>query len=757
MDMKTEKIMIVEDEAIVAMSIKNLLKKMKYPVVGIFPSGEEAVEQVEQHNPDIILMDINLAGEMNGIETAREINKKTYVPIIYMTAYADEATLEEAKITEPFGYIIKPFIEKDIRGTLEMALYKQKIEKKLRVNEEKYRLIVDNLTDLIIKLDTDGNFIFASPSFTSTFGREEEKLIGKSFLQLVHTDHRDSTEKALEPLLNEPYIKYIEHKALTREGWRWFGWSIRSVINNLGEPVELVCTGRDITDKINFEDKLRSYQHILEDRNEELIETQQKLFLSRDKYFNLFDFAPIGYMTIDEHGLIKDSNIRIAEMLIISRIDIIDKNLTDFISEESLEEYTSFGQKLMNTTTKQSCELIMLRTNGEKFNALLDGISEFEGQNVKFLIAFVDITDRVKAQSALKESEAKHRLVSGMVSDFVYSGTINQKGEITYKWLSGAYRKILGYSFEEIIKNSNLIQSIIHPDDINKVKQNLKNLFQNKPAVNEYRIITKENDICWLRDYVKPEYDEKKSTVLGIIGGVQDITENKKYINELNESHQRLRNLTTKLELSLEEERKKIAIEIHDNIGQLLTALTLDLSWLMKKVPDDREDLNIKLDEMYELINKTSDMVSMVTSQLRPTILDHFGLIPALQWQAEEFKKRSNIDFDFNYPEEHPEFDEITSIVVFRTFQEALTNIIRHSKADFVEIDLSIKENFLKLQVTDNGIGINQDQINNPNSFGLMGIKERANSIGGSFNVFGNNDSGTTLEVLVPLKNQLDA
>ncbi len=178
--MKT-KILIVENERIVAEDIKRTLQNLGYTVCPIVTSGDEAVKKAEQESPDLILMDIVLQDEMSGIEAAEQIRTRFNIPIIYLTAYADAKTLERAKITEPFGYIIKPFDERQMHSTIEMALYKNKTEKKLQESKVRLQNIINNNADGIIIVDCKGIVRFANPAAEIIFSRKKEELVGELF------------------------------------------------------------------------------------------------------------------------------------------------------------------------------------------------------------------------------------------------------------------------------------------------------------------------------------------------------------------------------------------------------------------------------------------------------------------------------------------------------------------------------------------------------------------------------------------------
>jgi len=163
-------ILIVEDERIVAHDIEKSLRNLGFDVCASVPSGEEALEKAEGQRPDLVLMDIMLKGDMNGIEAAEQIRSRFNIPVVYLTAYADEEVLERAKITEPFGYIIKPFEERELGSAIKMALYKHKMERKLKESEEWFSTTLKSIGDAVITTDKEGRVTFMNPVAESLTG-----------------------------------------------------------------------------------------------------------------------------------------------------------------------------------------------------------------------------------------------------------------------------------------------------------------------------------------------------------------------------------------------------------------------------------------------------------------------------------------------------------------------------------------------------------------------------------------------------------
>ena len=172
--MDKSKILIVEDEYIIAEDIKRILKKSGYEVVGNVQTGEDAIESVEEHQPELVLMDIHLKTDMSGIEAAQIIYDNYRIPFVYLTAYADKKTLEKAKITQPRGYVLKPFDTRELLAAVEIALYEHEMKIALKKSESKYRNLVQSLNDGVIVINDNEKFTFANEAAENIFGKSKQ-------------------------------------------------------------------------------------------------------------------------------------------------------------------------------------------------------------------------------------------------------------------------------------------------------------------------------------------------------------------------------------------------------------------------------------------------------------------------------------------------------------------------------------------------------------------------------------------------------
>jgi signal transduction histidine kinase len=232
---------------------------------------------------------------------------------------------------------------------------------------------------------------------------------------------------------------------------------------------------------------------------------------------------------------------------------------------------------------------------------------------------------------------------------------------------------------------------------------------------------------------------------------LRDITDRKKKEKEIKKSQDRLRALSAHLQTVREEERASIAREIHDNLGQLLTGIKMDLSWFLRHPYPDLPKLQEKVKEINQLVDQTVETVRRISTELRPRILDDFGLVAALEWQAEEFSKKTGIPCLFRSNVRQLDLKSDRSIAVFRIFQEALTNVARHAEATKVEASLKKNAKGLVLTIQDNGRGISGEEVANHYSLGLVGMRERAIIFGGTVEFKGKKGKGTKVILSLPV------
>lgn len=253
------------------------------------------------------------------------------------------------------------------------------------------------------------------------------------------------------------------------------------------------------------------------------------------------------------------------------------------------------------------------------------------------------------------------------------------------------------------------------------------------------------------------EYGDKEKDVLIFVSEqIAMAIDHVRNDEELKRAHIQMRNLTARLQELREEEKVKMTYGVREDFGQILSVLKMDLSWLDKKFGNKKSNESEKIKSMIELIESTGKDVQKVTSELRPSYLDHIGLNPTIKWYAEEFQNKTGIKCKTLFEPNELELSKNLSITLYRILEEVLDNIKKHADASTVKISVKLKDKKLVMNITDDGIGIPEEKINDPKSVGLIGIRERILPFGGNVIIRGFQSKGTKVIVNIPMKNAVN-
>ncbi|MCF8077403.1 MAG: PAS domain S-box protein [Desulfotignum sp.] len=255
----------------------------------------------------------------------------------------------------------------------------------------------------------------------------------------------------------------------------------------------------------------------------------------------------------------------------------------------------------------------------------------------------------------------------------------------------------------------------------------------------------------WLESWYPIVDDAHKITGFSVI--IKEITERKRAREEIEKVNQQLRSLSSHLLDTLEKERLSIAREIHDDFGQTLSALKMDINWVRKRLSPDQRPVMDKLGTMTSIINQSVQSVKRICTKLRPAVLDDLGLSDALEWYTAQFQEQTGIRCSLDTETAAMKVNSHIKTAVFRICQEALTNVRRHSKATSVDISLKFTGNWITLEIKDNGKGISNFALIRSKAFGVVGMRERVHAFGGDFDISGQPGVGTCIRVVIPLPN----
>ncbi len=681
----------------------------------------------------------NFIATGKGIYLMSQIDNKMISAQNYFLSNFDDQTLRNEKyfFNRRNNFVVIAFLFSIVFIIFYFLLRKYfslqiKKEKDLNYN----RALITNIYDAIITTDIHFNIIKWNIYAEKIFLYSESEVIGKnlfSVLNIMDENNRLSniisefhdTKKWVGELINHD-----------KNGKKIFVQVSASVLKDENnQPIGTVSVIRDITNiKLN-NDILQRQSNLLKNdlqvKLRELTFINERLFLiSKSTNDAIWDWE-IGTDRIWGNELY---------------LNLLDKREGDFVSydyfvskiheEDRMILRQSFDKTIHEKNTTSISEFRFNMPNGEQRWFINKSLYVFNnnGNLIRVLGALQDITIQQEIQAKIiSERQITEGIINSLPGIFYL---FNKDGKYL-KWNHNLLN-ITGYTEKDM--------QAIHPLDFfseyqkELVQRKINNVFLNGSDIIEIELITKNNDIIpyyFTGTFIKYNNED---CLMGV--GI-DISEKTKTQNQLRELALHIQNVR-------EEERTSISREIHDELGQQLTGLNMDISWLRKNISDPSSQISNKIELIIDNIKKSIKSLHRISTKLRPSILDDLGLIPAMEWQCEEFEKRFNIHAEFVSDIPNLETSPEISTTLFRVYQESLTNILKHSNATNVEASLVLESGLIVMTVKDNGIGYDESLIKNKKSFGLLGIKERTLLLNGTFSIKGEKGIGTTVIIKIP-------
>ena len=536
-------------------------------------------------------------------------------------------------------------------------------------------------------------------------------------------------------------------------------------------------------------------------------EAEEGLKLSEQRYRSLYTKTPVMLHSVDADNKLVDVNDHWLKEFGYNRDEVIGKNMLEFLTIESKRYALKVAEPdFWKTGYAYDIDYQFVKKNGEIMDISLSSVAEYDpkGKFKRSIAVLKNITERKRAEEELQRSHETLDSIASIQSKFISESTrseifeelladILKLSKSQFGFIGEVRKRSDGKPYLVLYGVSNIAwdqESRKYYDEnyekgmeftnldtlFGEVMKRGKTVISNKPLEDKRSGGTPKGHPP-LKSFIGiPLYSE--DIMVGMIGLAnrqgdykhEIIDSLEPYIkttanmmrsyklyrhrqeveNDLKESQERFRNLSARIQLEREEERTEVAHEIHDELGQALTALKMDISSLLNDLPHNIKRYSKKVKSITDLIDRTSDSVRKISTKLRPGVLDVLGLIPAIEWQSEEFQERTNIRCSVVSKIEEIRLDKDVSTAVFRIFQEALTNVIRHSKATKVKVRLKQDKDKFELIISDNGVGITEEEKNNPASFGLIAMRERLYPWRGDLSIEGTEGKGTTISVKVP-------
>ncbi len=457
------------------------------------------------------------------------------------------------------------------------------------------------------------------------------------------------------------------------------------------------------------------------------------------------DHSTLGILWVNWDSHVRYAN-RAAEMMLgYDPGALVEQPLQALEPNLNMDRWLSLWKSARaGNEARPSFETDCLRADGGRLPVDVS-LSFLRFDREEYLVVFLsDITERRRARAALQESEARLKGIAGNVPGLVFRlERADVESPVVFAYISDASVELVGYPAAELQRADRGLRSLVHPADQASYRRTQDAALAGDSDWQwQGRILTRDGQLRWAD--IKATARRLGEGRVVWDGIVWDITENKQVELELAESRARLRELSAHLESVREEEKARIAREVHDELGQVLTVLKLETAMCELVCAGQLPELDQRLQSIKRLIAQLFQLVRDVATALRPPILDA-GIASAIEWQVRRFEARTQIPCLVEVPEHVPELSDGKAIGLFRILQEALTNVMRHAGAHSVQVRLSLEDDELCLWVSDDGKGFVAEQRKPGQSFGLVGMQERVLMLGGQLSIDSRPGEGTTL------------
>jgi PAS domain S-box-containing protein len=500
--MSSATILIVEDERIVARDIQSRLTRLGYTVVGLTRLGEEAVRLAAEMRPDLVLMDIRLEGPMDGVTAAQEIHNRLQLPVVYLTAFADEETLQRARVTEPFGYILKPFEERELRTAIEMALYKHQAERKLRESERRFAITLSSIGDAVIATDVQTRIGFLNPVAAGLTGWPSEEAVGRPLHEVFHIINEQTRQPAENPvtkIIREgKVIGLANHTTLLARDGREIPIEDcgSPIIDDKGTITGSVLVFHDVSERRRSEHSLTLFRELI-DRTNDSIE--------------VVDPDTGRILDVNEHACRSQGYTR-DEYLSLT-VPTLDPTMDDpEVWAASVAHLRAFGSLIHQGLHR--------RKDGSIFPVEAH-ISHIRLDR-EYLVAIVrDVTERQRAERALVESHSLLNAVVEGTADAVFVKDLRGR----YLMINTAGARFLGKKVNEVLGKDD--RALLTPDTADVVMASDLRVLASGFSQHVEETLTAAGVT---RTYLatKGVYRDAHGQVIGLIGISRDITEQKR-------------------------------------------------------------------------------------------------------------------------------------------------------------------------------------------------------------------------------------
>ncbi|MCF7802609.1 MAG: PAS domain S-box protein [Candidatus Marinimicrobia bacterium] len=703
-------------------------------VVFVNPAGARILGA--QSPEDLVGKPISAIIHPDGLAQARQriqrmlSGKQGLYPVEDVYIKMDGTPLHVEVVATVLTYRGKPAVQVVVTDITE----RREAQKKIRASEEQYHAFFEHSMDAILLTAPDGTILEANPAACAMFERTEEEIIRAGRAGLV-----DSSDPRLAEMLEERKKTGKTSGELTmfrRDGTPFPVEITSAVFEDSDGKMRTSMILRDISDKKRA--------------NEALTASEERLRLSTE-LANVavweYDFRINEMSRSDNHdelyGLDWQDVWRIDTFLNATHPDdreLSNRKIQEAVAPGGPDRY-QFDFRIIYPD--ESIHWLVVVGEVVERNA--------QGEGIIVRGSLVDITNRKLTEQELRANEQKYRDLFHSIQDAIL--VADTKREIID--CNMAFTHLFGYTLEEV-KGKQTAYVYANSEDYQRMGTQLADHMEDPEftLVVEFR---KKSGETFRGETATNYLQEPNGKVIGFIGLIRDVTAREKRLRELAESRQELRALAAHLQSVREEERQALARDLHDDTGQVFTALNMDLSFLEQSLENAKlpaTETAMVLDEIHSMthtIDGAMHRLRQILMNLRPTVLENLGLGAALEQLTEHYQTEVALQVLYDNRINRVTLGSENDLAVYRIVQEALTNVVRHAKASQVSITVQEEGNELHVSIQDDGIGISESEIPSKNHFGVIGMRERAKVAGGDMTMARNDESGTTVSVRIPL------
>jgi PAS domain S-box-containing protein len=490
--------------------------------------------------------------------------------------------------------------------------------------------------------------------------------------------------------------------------------------------------------EINSEDQFVFFEDITAAR-----QAGEELKRSEERYRQVIENAEEAILVVQD-GWVKFCNPKSVEISGYSVEEQKGRPFIEFMHPDDrdpiLKNYTF---RMAGKPSPERYEITFIHKDGRpRFFRLNTKLITWDNRPASLVFA-TDMTEEKMTQEALRESEGRYRALFETTEEGVF--ITSEDGQV--QTLNPACRKLFGLKKTEDLSRHSAGNYYLNQADR---KAFLRAIYP-KGYVRNFESTYRKADGTTFTGLLTATLHKDVEGRPLFMGIIRDISQRKRAERKLQDSRRELKNLSEHLQTLLEEEKKEISRRIHDELGQQLTALKMDLYWLNRHFPGQQPLLSHKIKAMSRMVDTTIHTVQNICEELRPALLDNLGLTDALEWQVKNFRERTGLGINLTVSPRRVTLSQQDATLIFRLFQETLNNIFLHAQATQVKIALKKSKNLLTLTIRDNGLGITEAQINHPRSFGILGMRERVDARGGRMRIRGLAGKGTEIAIKIPL------